>query len=286
MNGRSRRTNGGFTLIELLVVIVIIGLLAGMALVALGGARGFFQGATAKARLNDVSTALELYKSKYGEYPPDYCANDAAIKRHILKRWPKALKSGQADAMVAFAKDSYSGAPGNALLFWIAGPDAEGFSADEAKPFGEYDASSGNFAISDADPRETPIMELAYDSDGSGGGNYNDKGLMFRGIPIAYFRAEKGKYDGKEFPAGGNGVAAPYMKNGAWYNKDSFQLILPGEDENFGEDPYGDDDHAAHPGHEDEYVARDLADGATTGAADADNVANFAEGATIEAEIE
>jgi prepilin-type N-terminal cleavage/methylation domain-containing protein len=69
-----RRALQGFTLIEILVVIAIIGLLAGIALVAFGGARGFFAGATAKARLTDVGTALEMYKQKYGEYPPDSCA--------------------------------------------------------------------------------------------------------------------------------------------------------------------------------------------------------------------
>lgn len=289
-----RRAPQGFTLIEILVVIVIIGLLASIAFVAFGGARGFFAGATAKARLTDLETALEIYKQKYGEYPPDSCAcrccaNPASpnydkarniVRRHILKRWPKVLKTGEIDQMVDEVGRRCGDHPGKALLFWIAYHDGEGMAADEQHPFGEYDGSG--YEIADDEPRETTIMELAFDADGTNGGNYNDRlGLMFQNKSIAYFRAEKGAYDGKRFDVGDEGLAQPYMKNGSWYNADSFQLIFPGEDGLFGEADEHEDEH----GHQHD---RDLAGGehSAVSAADRDNVTNFAESGTLEGELE
>lgn len=301
-----RRAWQGFTLIEILVVIVIIGLLASIAFVAFGGARSFFGGATAKARLDDLAQVLEAYKLEHGEYPPDACATPAEIRRHILKRWKKVLKSGNVDAMVDYVcGDVYGGFdehcvaqnPGAALLFWLAGPDQNGFSADDVNPFGPGSSA--------ADARETPALELAYDSTGTNGGNYNERGLMFQGNPIVYFRAGgDGCYHGKDFhvdPEDSGNVAAPYMKNGRWLNDKSFQLILPGEDGLYGSDPFVEgEEHEAHihgngsshdhPHAHDEacavYVARDLAVPASVSAADRDNVTNFAQGGTLDGEME
>ena len=291
-----RRALQGFTLIEILVVIAIIGLLAGIGFTAFGGARAFFGSASAKTRLTDVGTALEIYKQKYGEYPPDSCAcrccfNPSSpnyekarnvVRRHILKRWPKVLKTGEVDKMVDEVGKRCGDHPGKALLFWLAYHDGEGMAADEQHPFGKYDASEDCYEISDDEPRETTVMELAYDSDGTNGGNYNERlGLMFQNKSIAYFRAEKGSYEGKRFDVDGEGLAQPYKKNGRWYNGDSFQLIFPGEDGVFGEADEHEDEH----GHQHD---RDLAGGehSSFSVADRDNVTNFAEGGTLEGEME
>ncbi|MCF0233951.1 MAG: type II secretion system protein [Thermoguttaceae bacterium] len=308
----------GFTLVELLVVIAIIGLLAGLALVALGGARGFFRGATAKQRLSDVEAALEIYKTKYGEYPPDSCASNCClnnpdetkrlkareiVKRHILKRWPNALKTKKIDEMINTVGHFCGDEPGKALLFWLAGPDGNGFSSDEQFPFGEepgegVDANGNPYKYftcdyGDAESRETPSMELVYDSEGTNGGNYNEKlGVMFQGKTIAYFRAENGDYGLKHFETCGQGCAQPYMKGGAWYNPDSFQLIYPGEDGAFCSHADGDaheegEGHdAAHDAHVNAHGVRDLKDPSTITPADRDNIANFTNGATLDAEID
>lgn len=297
--------NAGFTLVEILVVIAIIGLLAGISLVALRAARTFVGASTVRHRLDDIGQGLEMYKQKYGEYPPDCTATKDEIRRHILKRWPKTLKAGTVREMtdiayqlsgcnVDYEPEFYpdpgdlgvdespypqrNGAPAWAALFWLAGPDGEGFSQDEERPIKSLYEIYRDESDGTPDSRETPMIELSYDSDGTGGGNWNREiGLMFNGLPIVYFKSKgKAQYDGRDLHgAWGNSVAAPYMKNGAWYNPDSFQLIYPGEDGDFGADV------DAHEGHDDAHP-RDLGDPTTISPADRDNITNFTDGATIE----
>jgi prepilin-type N-terminal cleavage/methylation domain-containing protein len=64
-----------FTLIELLVVISIIGILAGFAFGVLGSAKRNQYIKAAGAELQQIESALENYKAKYGSYPPGNAAN-------------------------------------------------------------------------------------------------------------------------------------------------------------------------------------------------------------------
>lgn len=65
----TRRDEDGFTLLELLVVLIILALLATIAapqvLSYLGGARSD----TAKIQINNLGTALDLYRLDNGRYP-------------------------------------------------------------------------------------------------------------------------------------------------------------------------------------------------------------------------
>lgn len=61
----------GFTLIELLVSISIIGILAGIALVALQGTRAGARDAKRKADLEEIRSGLAIYRADCGDYPAD-----------------------------------------------------------------------------------------------------------------------------------------------------------------------------------------------------------------------
>ena len=59
----------GFTLIELLVVISIIGVLAGLILVSMSGARGKARDARRKQDISQIAKALEMYNISHDSYP-------------------------------------------------------------------------------------------------------------------------------------------------------------------------------------------------------------------------
>ncbi len=59
----------GFTLIELLVVIAIIGILAGVILSALSGAKESVRKTQARADMKTIESAIQAYHSAYSRYP-------------------------------------------------------------------------------------------------------------------------------------------------------------------------------------------------------------------------
>ncbi len=65
-----RTRQKGFTLVELLVVIAIIGLLASLLLPAVSRVRSEAQKKQCAANLKDIGTALVLYSTQHGNFPP------------------------------------------------------------------------------------------------------------------------------------------------------------------------------------------------------------------------
>lgn len=252
-----RRARAGFTLVEILAAILIISILAGLFFLAGRAAISFFRGVNDKADLDNVAKALELYKNQYGEYPPDglyvedpedenVTANRrqaavAAVKRHLIKRDPDLLrnKNFPLDAVAEDLVDSAK--EGQILTYWLCGEDWAGPTATQRGESAFIELKPGFSNESDIGSARAGI-------------NYNiaKKSLCnSKGYPIIYFRANKNIQIGE---TGYNDVelmgAAPYAKKGGgWFNSDSYQLILPGEDGNF--------------------------------ATPADNVTNFAAGATM-----
>lgn len=65
----SKKLINAFTLIELLVVISIIGVLIGLSIFGIEGARKSSRDARRKADLELIRSGLEIYKSDCGSYP-------------------------------------------------------------------------------------------------------------------------------------------------------------------------------------------------------------------------
>jgi prepilin-type N-terminal cleavage/methylation domain-containing protein len=63
------REEGGFTLIELMIVIVILGILAGIVLFAVGGITDRGTTAACKTDLSTIQTGVEAYYAKTSGYP-------------------------------------------------------------------------------------------------------------------------------------------------------------------------------------------------------------------------
>jgi type II secretion system protein G len=65
------RNEEGFTLIELMIVIVILGVLAGIVIFAVGGIQDNGNVAACKSDVKTVAVAVEAFKAKNGNFPPD-----------------------------------------------------------------------------------------------------------------------------------------------------------------------------------------------------------------------
>lgn len=77
---RFRRADGGFTLLELLVVLAIIGLLAAIIAPQVLKYLGTSRTQTAKVQIQNVVSALELYRLDVGHYPTGEEGLEALIK--------------------------------------------------------------------------------------------------------------------------------------------------------------------------------------------------------------
>lgn len=209
-NRRNSASRGaGFTLVEMLVVIVIIGMLAGLTTSVLVGARRSVRNSVVSSEMAQLSMALDNYKNKYGEYPPDF-SDEAAVMRHVKKRWPRYNVASYADFMehvqngCKLSSGIYTGTVSNlselngkhvwqleryvsSLIFWLGGLPNEdgipsGFYANPKAPLG-IDVSNNPIHKPLRATREKPLFSFSRKNlttfafsgaSGPSGGSTND----------------------------------------------------------------------------------------------------------------
>ena len=236
----------GFTLVEMLTVIVIIAILTGM---ITGAAIRVRTGAKIKviaAELVQLDLAVKNYKTKFGDYPPDFTDPDAVV-RHIRRAFPRYIPGAATGGTGAtdwenIRNDVFDGTsasspsvdifaltPASALHFWLAGPDGRGFCANPRNPF-DMTSSSRIKPFYNFDPER--VVVSANDTH-----EYYPPGIpTTRSRPHVYFRANNGVYDTtvqKWSESGSDPPECLPCQNtlvADWANPDSFQILSAGLD--------------------------------------------------------
>ena len=145
---RKKRTCG-FTLIEVLMVIVIIGLLAGVAVVSYRSTRRGAEIKTTRALLEEVETALEVFYTDVQQYPtedqglaalrtkPDF-EDEATGKKWngpYLKKTPKDAWGNELvyKPVEAAGQVNEDGTPVKPYELYSKGPDGQEDTDDDVK---------------------------------------------------------------------------------------------------------------------------------------------------------
>src|SRR5438046_580324 len=127
----SRAPRGGFTLVEVLMVILIISMLIALLMNAVQAARLSAVKASIKIDVNELVTALEAFKAKYGAYPPDRNWTDDEYRTFLRRALPRYNPQAGIDVTIAQLKLLDEA---ESLVFWLGGrwdgAHMTGFPAD------------------------------------------------------------------------------------------------------------------------------------------------------------
>ena len=86
---KKRSGEGGFTLVELLIVIVILGILAAIVVLAIGGLKDSANTANCDAGVKTLSSAEDAYFASSN--PSTYTDDGTLLTAHLIKKAPTNL---------------------------------------------------------------------------------------------------------------------------------------------------------------------------------------------------
>lgn len=163
--------------------------------------------------IRSLTNALKIYRSRYGEYPPDFSTGDPKVEiaQHLQKAFPGRLE-------IDLPGDLTRLGPHNALYFWL-----QGFSSDRQRPL--TGINRGTVPLYDFDLRR--VIENKYSSRAGQ-------------APFVYFRSDG--YSMARCKVPGCGTAFPYRtahSNSRFEEDPGFQIISAGIDGNFGSSQVG-----------------------------------------------
>lgn len=155
----------GFTLVEVLVVIAIIGVLVALIVPAVNMAYRTVQQRAIALECQALAQAVEAYRSKYDDYPPDGLV-EGVMRLHLRKAFPN-ISPSEFDLLsnpTVVTGNSAIGSvmePSEALVFFLGG-----FSDDPAFPFS---GKGGPIYILDTNGKQLNSSGKLVDSSGPGG---------------------------------------------------------------------------------------------------------------------
>ena len=249
----SKYSRRAFTLIELMIAIVIILILIGLLVPAIGSVRLRAQQSQVRTEIANLEAAITNFKTDFGIDPPSYiklheaggASWDAHSKALIRKMWPQFNFGLSKDINNdGDTSDEFILNAGECLVFFLGGvfdstgKTPNGFSKNPANPFSI--ASGGT-------NRQGPYFEFDIsrftDIDNDTAVEYKDA-FPSQQLPYLYFSSYGGRgYRTSELPsipALGLNVTNVYHQGrpgdtlGPAFKPKSFQIISPGADSQFG----------------------------------------------------
>ncbi len=240
-----RRSDRGFTLVELLVVIAIIGILVALISPAIFGAVSRAKIARIRIEITAMSQALEDYKTRYGQYPPDLSGvnpsnltlasvnaagyNDyKAIQLHLQRSFRDRTTTG-ADNNNQLGADVLPIRPAGSAWY----PEPVAMTLQDSSDLAEIDPSEAlvlwlsGFSPDPRNPlrgvNHAPLFEFdkarLIDPDGDGYPSYYPKGDK-TGSPYLYYASSNGGYQATAL-----GVQA--INNNGGVKTSSSQKLIP-----------------------------------------------------------
>lgn len=131
---RKNRNKPAFTLIELLVVIAIIGLLSTISIISLNQARSKARDARRVADMHQLVTAINMYYSVHGEYPPISGDYVAGVDKSTVANFMGILIDE--DLISSSPKDPWNNK--NYFYYYYLSPDYSLFSSYCAESSAKY----------------------------------------------------------------------------------------------------------------------------------------------------